>query len=132
MIFINRDTNEEFGTAKITGLKIKTLGTVTDEDYFGQEKYSSDEEMYNAVKKVLLEGIYFHGVNKPGQVADPLVNGALSLAALSTTNPIPDVELGAHIRGVWAGLNALENAYKKLKNITSKVAEVESPYNEAI
>lgn len=96
------------------------------------ETFCSDEEMYNAVKKVLLEGIYTHGVNKPGRVADPLVNGALSLAALSTTNPIPDVELGAHIRGVWAGLNALENAYKKLKTINSKGEVVESPYNEAI
>lgn len=51
LIFINRDTNEEFGTALITGLKIKTLGTVTYEDYFGQEKYSSDEEMYKNFRK---------------------------------------------------------------------------------
>lgn len=96
------------------------------------ETFCADEEMYNAVKKVLLEGIYHHGVNKPGMVSDPLVNGALSLASLSTNNPIPDSELGAHIRGVWAGLNALENAYKKLKTINSKVVSEEAPTNEAI
>ncbi|KND47721.1 MAG: hypothetical protein AB201_02170 [Parcubacteria bacterium C7867-006] len=51
LAFINKETSEEFGTAKITELKIKTLGTVTDEDYFGQEKYPSDEEMYKNLRK---------------------------------------------------------------------------------
>ncbi len=51
LIFINKDTNEEFGTAIITGLKIKTLGTVTDDDFAIHERYSSDEEMYSNFRK---------------------------------------------------------------------------------
>lgn len=96
------------------------------------ETFMADTVMAEAVRKVLLSGIYEHGVVKAGQKHDPLQNGALALAALSTNNPIPDEQLGQHIRGVWAGLNALENAFRSLSNITSKKAEpVESPYNEA-
>ena len=48
-------------------------------------------------------------------------------------NPIPDDMLGAHLRGMWAGINALHNAFKRLESIKSdKAEEVESPYNEAI
>lgn len=46
LTFINSETGEEFGKAKITDVKEKTLGTVTDEDYNGHEKYATEEEMY--------------------------------------------------------------------------------------
>lgn len=91
------------------------------------EAFMADAEMVEAVKRVLLAGIYSHGVVEKGFKHDPLQNGALSLAALSTNNPIPDEQLGQHIRGVWAGLNALENAFKNLSSVSSKV---ESPYTE--
>jgi hypothetical protein len=91
------------------------------------EAFMADTEMVEAVKRVLLAGIYSHGVIEAGYKHDPLQNGALSLAALSTNNPIPDEQLGQHIRGVWAGLNALENAFKNLSNVSSKI---ESPYEE--
>lgn len=44
--FINKETGERFGTAIITSVVIRTLGTLTDEDWEGHERYSSDEEMY--------------------------------------------------------------------------------------
>jgi hypothetical protein len=97
------------------------------------ESFCDNKPMFDAVKKGLLAGIYSHGVIKAGYEHDPLQNGALSLAALATTNPIPDEQLGQHIRGIWAGLNALENAVKELQKIKSDKGEVvESPYNEAI
>ncbi|MDD2657645.1 MAG: NUDIX domain-containing protein [Candidatus Pacebacteria bacterium] len=51
LIFINKETGEQFGTAKITSLKTKTLGTLTDDDRAGHEKYASDNEMYASYKK---------------------------------------------------------------------------------
>ena len=51
LTLINKETSETFGTAKITGLKIKTLGTLTNDDWIGHEKYPSEEEMYNDFKK---------------------------------------------------------------------------------
>ena len=97
------------------------------------ETFCNNTKMFEAVKKGLLAGIYSHGVVKAGFTHDPLQNGALSLAALAVNNPIPDEQLGQHIRGIWAGINALENAVKELVKIKSeKVEKVVSPYNEAI
>lgn len=97
------------------------------------EQFCNDEVTFNAVKKVLLAGIYTHGTIQRGFTPDPLKNGALSLVHLSTANPIPDEILGQHIRGVWEGLNALQNAFQNLKSIKSDVPEkILSPFNEAI
>lgn len=96
------------------------------------EAFNADEVLVEAVRKVLLQGIYTHGTIQKGFKAEPLKNGALSLAAQATNNPITDELLGQHIRGVWAGVNALENAFKDLQGIRSNKA-IESPYiNEAI
>lgn len=46
LTLINKETDETFGTGKITTLSIRTLGTLTDEDWNGHERFASDEEMY--------------------------------------------------------------------------------------
>lgn len=96
------------------------------------EQFCLDKDMYNAVKKILLAGIYTHGTVQKGYTPNPLQNGAFALASLSTQNPIPDNVLGEHIRGMWAGVNALENAFSQLSKIKSNKEEIESPYNEAV
>lgn len=78
------------------------------------EAFCNDEVMREAVKKVLLQSIYSHGTLKPGEPADPLKNRAFHLVQLATQNPIPDAELGAHLRGIWEGVNALEAGFQEL------------------
>lgn len=97
------------------------------------ENLYNDEVAYGALKKVLLQGIYTQGTLQKGLEIDPLVNGAFSLAALAVSNPIPDAELGSHIRSMWAGVNYLKNALDSLESIKSvKDDVVESPYNPGI
>lgn len=97
------------------------------------EAFCNNEAMFEAVKKGLLAGLYSHGVTKAGVKHDPLQNAALRMAVIATENPIPDEMIGQHVRGIWAGINALENATKDLKNIKSTKKEpVETPYNEAV
>lgn len=91
------------------------------------ETFCKDTEMYEGVKKVMLAGIYEHGTIQLGYTPNPLENAAFNLAALSVQNPIPDEQLGQHIRGMWAGINALENAFNKLDKIRGGV---ETPYEE--
>lgn len=96
------------------------------------EAFVKDADMYEAVRKVVLASIYEHGTIQAGYTPDPLKNGAFSLAAVAVSNPIPDEVLGQHIRGMWAGVNAMHNAFNDLEGIKSKPAEaIESPFNEA-
>lgn len=96
------------------------------------EAFCADAEMFEAVRKVMLAGIYEHGTVQEGYTPNPLENGAFNLAALAVTNPIPNEVLGQHIRGMWSGVNALKNAFDRLNSIrTEKKEAIESPYNEA-
>lgn len=97
------------------------------------EQFVADTEMYDAVYKVLLQGLYTMGVVKKDEpTQDPLVNGAFHLAALAVQNPIPDAEIGANVRAMFAGINALNNALEDLRSIKLPKAEsIESPFNEA-
>jgi hypothetical protein len=96
------------------------------------EAFCADKEMYDAVKKVLLQHLYTQGVIVKGEPHNPLFNRAFSLVQLATQNPIPDEQLGAHLRGIWEGVNALEGGYAELDKIKSaKKESIETPYNEA-
>lgn len=96
------------------------------------EAFCADEAMFEAVKKVLLQGIYTHGTVNTEYTPDPLQNAAFHLASLAVNNPIPDEQIGANVRAQFAGINALENALQTLISIKVEKAEsVESPYNEA-
>lgn len=98
------------------------------------ETFCKDEVMFEAVKKVLLAGIYYHGTPEQGlSTAKEVINGAYSLVAMSTNYPIDDAILGQNLRAQWAGINVLKNAIDELKKIKSEVkADVPSPYNEAV
>ncbi|MFA7285379.1 MAG: ASCH domain-containing protein [Candidatus Paceibacterota bacterium] len=61
--FINKETLETFGYGKIISLKIKTLGTLNEEDWVGHARYDSDEDMYSDFKK-----FYGDKVNKDTEV----------------------------------------------------------------
>lgn len=105
---------------------------LTDLEVTKIETFCADTEMYEAVKKVILQHIYNQGVLAKGLKHNPLKNRAFALAQHTTENPMTDEILGQHIRGVWEGVNALEAGYQELTNIKSKKNKVvRSPYNEA-
>lgn len=80
------------------------------------EAFCNNKVMYNAVKKVILSGIYEQGTLKKDEEPNPLENAAFHLASLSVQNPILDEILGQHIRGMFAGINSLEIGFKKLES----------------
>ena len=49
--FLVWETLEEFAKVKITSVKETTFGELTDEDWNGHEKFSSNEEMYKTYSK---------------------------------------------------------------------------------
>ncbi len=91
------------------------------------EAFCGNETMFNAVRKVLLAGIYTHGTvgvkstnGKTLPTPDPLTNGAYGLVQHATGYPVSDEILGQTLRGQWSGINALKNAMDVLKTIKSE------------
>lgn len=93
------------------------------------ERFCSNEVMFEAVKKVLLQHIYSQGVMVKGKKHNPLKNRALVLVGSESTNE----ELGSKLRALWEGVNALEGGYAELVKIKSKKSEEKNETtNEAI
>lgn len=51
LLFINKQTGQVFGKATITSLRLKTLRTITDEDWVGHERFASEKEMYKTYRQ---------------------------------------------------------------------------------
>lgn len=96
------------------------------------ENFCKDEVLVEAVRKVLLQGLYTHGTVQLGYTPNPLQNGAFGLASVAMNNPIPDEALGQHIRSMWSGMNALENAFRDLQSIKKQSSINLEELNEAI
>jgi uncharacterized protein YqfB (UPF0267 family) len=63
LTLLNKETLDSFGTAVITSLYTKTLGTLEDKDWEGHERFASDEEMYATYRKY-----YGNNVNEDSEV----------------------------------------------------------------
>ncbi len=51
LVFVNKETGEEFANAEILSVKETIFCKLTEEDWAGQEKFSSDKEMYATYSK---------------------------------------------------------------------------------
>jgi hypothetical protein len=82
-----------------------------------QEKialFNEDKIMKEAVRKVLLAGIYENGTLKSGVPADPKRNFLLSSANnMNLTNEV----LGQEVRAAYWGIALLEKGFDKLSEI---------------
>lgn len=76
------------------------------------QQFYEHTTMREAVKKVLLEAIYKSGTLKPGEPADALKN--LALVFVSQHPEIPNEQLGANLRALYHGINALEVGFGNL------------------
>lgn len=96
--------------------------------------FNQDEEMVEAVRKVLLATIYGNGVLKKGQDANPLKNGALALAARTVKGEVimSNELLGEDLRGLAQGVYLLESGFVELAKVKQNEEEEEDEgVNEA-
>lgn len=92
------------------------------------EKFWANDTLREAVRKVLLAGIYENGVLKEGKKADPSKNFALYEAFQSTQGaPITDAELGQVIRAKAWGIRTVEMAFAELENTKLQVPAPTKP-----
>jgi len=91
------------------------------------EKFVGNVKMFEAVRKVLLAGIYENGVLKADQPHDASKNFALTqvFTALINGHPISDEDIGQNIRAQAAGIRLIETGFKKLSDL-KEVADAET------
>jgi len=84
--------------------------------------FYENEIMREAVKKVLLAGIYQNGTLKPGEPAKPVYNAAFSLVANRDAN---NEQIGADLRAMWEGVRVVENAFNSLSEYKKEAPKPE-------
>lgn len=101
---------------------------LSDQEKSQIEKFVGNKKMFEAVRKVLLAGIYENGVLKPGEDHDPSKNFALTqvFTALIHGHPISDEDIGQNIRAQAAGIRLVETGFKKLVDL-KETAPVPAP-----
>lgn len=74
------------------------------------EAFRSDKVMLEAVRKVLLFGVYNNGTIQPDAEAAPTRNFALALAF---RKDVSNDQLGADLRAAAEGIRAVESAFEE-------------------
>lgn len=95
------------------------------------ESFCADEIMFEAVKKVLLAGIYDNGVLEEGKPAEPRKNFALSLVLGG--GEFTDEHIGRVLRAQGEGIRTVETGFTKLKEVKlEKSKNPDKPVNPAL
>lgn len=93
------------------------------------KSFYKNETMREAVKKVILFGLYNNGVLKPGDKSDALRNAAFNLVSNRGENT--NEQIGADLRAMWEGVNALENAYDLIASFIPEPTPANPTVNRA-
>lgn len=79
-------------------------------------KFADNKTMFEAVKKVLLAGVYFNGTLRPGEDANPQFNFAVNLGDEQRTNE----QIGAENRAQAQGIRTVITGFKEIESYKTK------------
>lgn len=94
---------------------------LTEQEKAALEKFALDPVAVEAVKKVLLEGVYYDGRLLAGKEADPMKNFILGYFSNSKGGmPAPvfsmnDADIGANLRAIIHAVSFVESAFKEIE-----------------
>ena len=91
-------------------------------------QFNGSEVMKEAVRKVLLFGIYQNGVLKRDIPANATQNAAFWMVSNMPT--ASNEEVGSELKAVWQGINALEHAFDEIGKFQTE-QKVEQKMNKA-
>lgn len=75
------------------------------------KRFYADELTREAVRKVLLAGVYQNGTLKKGKKADPLMNFALGYVS---KEDLTYEEIGKYLTASWEGIKRIEQAFSNM------------------
>lgn len=97
-------------------------------------QFMSDENMVEAVRKVMLSAIYSNGTLRQGEPANAMTNAALMMVmrTIRGEGVMSDAELGQDLRGLAQGVMLLEAGFAKLSKIKPEEVKAVTEENTAI
>lgn len=93
--------------------------------------FLEDKVMSNAVKKVLLEGVYYNGTMNPGDEIDPLRNFILGAFSTQTASLLSYEEKGKKLDVMMNAISMVESGFNNLENYKKVEAEKKDNVNKA-
>lgn len=95
--------------------------------------FNQDVVLFEAIKKVILKGVYSQGKLEKDKPANPMLNAALGLVAQTQMDgKITNEQLGADLRAYFEGAKMVEMGFEQLSKIKNKEEVVEPLGNVAI
>ena len=85
------------------------------------QRFLEDKITANAVKKVLLYGIYYNGVLNAGLEIDPTINFALNLAFKK--EHVTDEQIGRDLRACAEGIRLVESGFVQMGKLIPDLSE---------
>jgi hypothetical protein len=95
----------------------QVLSVLNDIEKAELQKFADNLTMREAVKKIILYGVYFNGTLKPGEPAEPMRNFALKLGV--NADGLSPQELLDHVNGVSKAVNLLEVGFSTINTLKS-------------
>lgn len=106
---------------------IKNVLTDIEKDKLKQ--FQDDDVMREAVKKIILTGVYSNGILKKGESADPLRNFALGF--VSNQGHLDNAIIGQQLRAGWEAINMLEVGFSNIADFKTETKVDKKPENQA-
>ncbi len=98
--------------------QIKTI--LNDIELAEVQQLADNPTALEAIKKIVLLGVYFNGTLKAGEAANPTMNAALALAANAVKIGATNEQVGGDLRAFWEGVQLVQAGF-------DKIAEFKSP-----
>ena len=95
------------------------------------DRFVSDETMREAVKKVILSGVYDDGVLREGKPSDPLKNFMLAYFTSPQGSLLPAEEKGYRLEAILNAISMVETGFKNLDKYKSVKSPLEVTVNKA-
>lgn len=93
------------------------------------QTFAENQEMFDAVKKAILAGLYSNGVIVKGKKHEPRYNAAFSL--LMTDEAVSNEKAGEDLKALYQGFRSLETAMNSISSFKRQKLP-KSKINEAI
>lgn len=84
------------------------------------QKFLENITLKEAVRKVILSGVYFDGIMVPGKPADPLKNFILGTMTTSANAFALTAEKGMRIQSIIDAIAMVESGFRKLEELKLK------------